>query len=390
MGLTSQEGNRLRTLRFAVRCGVLAALVVFSIPLLPWTWTPLVAPAISPFVTICSAIAARTLTVASWIGVPFVAVALLKRRWLCRNICPVGLLIEVVGKFGSSKAASLPPIGQWIALVTFAGACLGYPLLLWMDPMAMFSGFFGVFHAATVLSAIGLPVVLIVSLIWPNLWCAKLCPLGATQDLLALPRRFLRRTRPEPASGDDQPLARRSVLAMGLGAAWAAATLKFARSEAASPLRPPGAIAERRFTGVCVRCGNCVRACPSKIIQPDIGQHGVAGFLAPVVGFEKGYCLETCRRCTEVCPSGAILRLSLEQKRKTRIGLAQANMEHCLLGEEKECSICLNRCPYQAITIAFDRESYTNIPRIARDKCPGCGACELACPTSPKAITVCP
>ena len=380
--------------RFLVRCGVLAALVTLALPLLPWSWAPQVPPAISPFLTICSAIAARALTTAFLIGIPFVIIALISRRWLCRNMCPVGLIVDLIGRFGPSNAANLPPLGQWLALLTFAGACLGYPLLLWMDPMALFSGFLGAFTKSftvtALLSAIGLPLVLLISLVRPNLWCAKLCPLGATQDFLALPRKWLRRAKPESPAGDDLPLARRSVLAMGLGAAWAAVTMKFGRGEGREVLRPPGAIAEDRFPGVCVRCGNCVRACPTKIIQPDLGQGGVAGFLAPALSFEKGYCLETCRRCTEVCPSGAISRLSLEQKRKTSIGLAQVDMEHCLLGEDKECSICVNRCPYQAVTIAFDRESYTSIPRIARDKCPGCGACELACPTTPKAITIQP
>ena len=393
----------MRTIRFVVRCGVLAMLVVCSLPLLPWSWAPQVPPAVSPFLTIGSAIAGRVLTTAFLIGIPFGLMAMVSRRWLCRNICPIGLLLEPLARLGPSKTAGFPPLGQWIALLTFGGACLGYPLLLWSDPMALFSGFFGAFTKSltvtALLSAIGLPLVLLISLVRPNLWCAKLCPLGATQDFLALPRRLLRRSQSETPDAGDVPLApyrfgtglaRRSVLAMGLGAAWAAVTLRFPRAEAARPLRPPGAIAERRFTGVCVRCGSCVRACPTKIIQPDLGQGGVAGFLAPALDFDKGYCLETCSRCTEVCPSGAISRLSLEQKRRTPIGLAQVDMEHCLLGEDKECSICVARCPYQAITIAFDRESYTSIPRIARDKCPGCGACELACPTTPKAITVRP
>jgi ferredoxin-type protein NapF len=178
------------------------------------------------------------------------------------------------------------------------------------------------------------------------------------------------------------------VLGSIAGIAWAMATRR-ARADAAGPLRPPGARAEADFTGLCVRCGNCVRACPAAILSPDPGRHGVAGFLAPLLRFESEYCLETCVRCTAVCPSGALERLTQETKIRGRIGLPQVDMNVCLLGDDRECSACRSRCPYEAITYVFSEVEYTLTPRIDPEKCPGCGACEVACPTRPvKAIVV--
>ena len=64
--------------------------------------------------------------------------------------------------------------------------------------------------------------------------------------------------------------------------------------------------------------------------------------------------------------------------------------ELCLLAlGKKDCDACALSCPFNAIRIYWDEERYIAYPVIDADKCNGCGACEVACPTSnTKAIRV--
>jgi MauM/NapG family ferredoxin protein len=161
------------------------------------------------------------------------------------------------------------------------------------------------------------------------------------------------------------------------------------RAAGTPALRPPGALREPLFVGLCVRCGNCVRACPTAIIQVDKGENGLAALMTPRLDFRRDYCLEDCVQCTAVCPSGALEPLVLRDKPKHRIGDVQVDMELCLLGDDRDCAMCRNWCPYEAIRLEFDEVEYTLTPRIDSSRCPGCGACEVACPTTPdKAIVV--
>ena len=114
----------------------------------------------------------------------------------------------------------------------------------------------------------------------------------------------------------------------------------------------------------CLRCGNCIRSCPHGIIQRDTGGNGWTSILSPVLHFENNYCREDCVRCTEVCPSGALARLSLAKKEKIKIGLPRVNMDVCLLGRDRECSACRRWCPYDAIRYVFSEAEYTLVPVI--------------------------
>ena len=83
--------------------------------------------------------------------------------------------------------------------------------------------------------------------------------------------------------------------------------------------------------------------------------------------------------------------MSRRQKGRASIGLPQVNMDLCLLGDNRECFICRNWCPYEAIKLVFSEVEYTLTPQIDEKKCPGCGACEVACPAAPtKAIRIYP
>jgi ferredoxin-type protein NapF len=280
------------------------------------------------------------------------------------------------------------------------GAVAGYPVLLWMDPLCIFSSPFALNRATNLISVIliclGLGVLLAGTFVVGMLWCVRICPLSGMQDLLFSFRKALWTRMTAMASPQQFRAARRAFFA---GAAGAVLGLLARRTGAAryrasdTLLRPPGAVPEDRFAGLCIRCNNCVHACPSKIIQPDTGREaGLAGFGAPVIRYDRDYkyCLETCNACTQVCPTGALTPLDLQPKNKYIIGEALVDNNVCLvpLGK-KECDACERSCPYQAIKITWDEEQYIAYPVIDPKKCNGCGACEVVCPTTPvRAIRV--
>jgi len=397
-GRTTPSKDRSR-IRWCVRAAALAIAIA-----LLWrgqgTWWQAVVPALSPFVAISSMLATHTLSMLACLGLGVGVIALLRRRWFCRWICLMGTCAD--GAAGLGRRLGRRPLktislGSWILWLTVGGAVLGCPVLLWLDPLALFTGLFRFARTPTASGAWSNAVlalaVLALSFVWPGTWCARFCPLGALQDALAHLSDLVRRKSPGDTSAAGTwrvTLSRRSVLQAWIGAA-SAWTLRLARSARPRPLRPPGAVDEAKLLGVCIRCGNCIRACPPQIIGPDLGTNGVASLLTPVLDFTDGYCREDCTACTDVCPSGALTRLSIQGKPNIQMGVPQVDMELCLLREDRECAECRRWCPYGAVRYMFSETEYCLVPQIDLEKCNGCGACEMACPVKPKkAIVVVP
>lgn len=355
-------------------------------------------PALSPFTGISSAVVRQSLGWVFLLGMPVLLMGILKGRWFCFHLCPTGFLAELAGKLRpgcKSKFITIPRLGGLLILFALGGAVLGYPLFLWFDPLCIFNGFFSVWHTpitfVTMFPATGLILVLTLSILRPNAWCYRLCPLGFSQELLGKAWRHVHSHKEntvitsEVGRNPETGLGRRmfmAVLAGGIGG-FTARTI-FNKHH---PIRPPGAISENKFTAVCIRCGNCVRACPKKIILPDVGQSGVAGLLTPVLRMDPDYCAEWCNECTKVCPTGAITRLSIADKNNISLGTAAVTRQNCLAWEHGQaCMVCDEYCPYHAIKML--KKGEVLCPEVDPEICRGCGFCQAGCPAETKAIVV--
>ncbi len=385
----TQAAHKTKTssrLRAPGRWVALIAAALLSLPLWPAGWPSIPLASFSPFVALSSLLATRTLAMVTLLGLPALVLALIWRRWFCRQVCPLGLLLELVARLrraGPRRWRNWPPVGRWLAILTLVGAAVGYPLTLWLDPLAIFNGAFSAWRApltlVSVCAGLLLPLVLLLEVWQPQFWCARLCPLGGVQETL---HRRLRGAFPR-----DRIAGRRGFLAAGVGLLGGL----FARAASAEypPLRPPGSLDEESFAGVCLRCGNCTRVCPTRVLRPDVSAERLTGLLAPVMEFDRGYCRENCNECGQVCPSGAIRRLPLEEKRRQVVGLPALTLDACQLVDGGECTLCIRSCPYEALSVYSD--GFDSRPNLDPDKCIGCGACESVCPVRPqRAIRVFP
>lgn len=98
------------------------------------------------------------------------------------------------------------------------------------------------------------------------------------------------------------------------------------------------------------------------------------------VSFKSGYCLETCNLCSRVCSTGAIALFSVSAKSQLFIGTAEVLLGNCLLFNNIECVKCKESCKYGAIEFIAEENILNMIPIVHKNKCVGCGACEVICP----------
>ncbi|MFH0888543.1 MAG: 4Fe-4S dicluster domain-containing protein [Planctomycetota bacterium] len=149
-------------------------------------------------------------------------------------------------------------------------------------------------------------------------------------------------------------------------------------------LRPPGAArSEEEFLAKCIRCGQCMKACPTNGLQPLLAENGLYAMFSPVLVPRIGNCRYNCNICGQVCPSGAIPSMTLDDKQEWKIGTAFIDTTRCIpYADKKECITCEEFCPVPEKAIQHSEKDGIKYPYIIKEQCIGCGLCEKVCPVS--------
>jgi MauM/NapG family ferredoxin protein len=296
---------------------------------------------------------------AFWIGTAFLAVLLLgliRRRFWCRYLCPLGALLGVLSNF------------RWFRRTVSAncrkcGLCTARCRMDAIPP-----DFVSTRHVECI----------------NCMDCRDVCPDGAVRF------RFVR--KPAPSTVD---FSRRRILGAGVTGFLFAG---LARTRPKDPvrsgfvIRPPAALREDEFLDRCIRCGECVRVCSTsgQGLQLAGLETGWDGLATPVLAPPKGYCEHLCNLCGKACPTGAIPRLTVEEKQTVKMGTAHFDKTRCIpwyYGEN--CMVCEEHCPIPEKAIRFresrvttidGRENTVMLPYVVEDSCVGCGICAVRCP----------
>jgi len=146
-------------------------------------------------------------------------------------------------------------------------------------------------------------------------------------------------------------------------------------------IRPPGAVPEPDFLARCVRCGECMKACPTNTLQPIGLVSGFTAFASPVITPQRGPCEPLCTVCGQVCPTGAVRPLSEAEKIWAKVGTAYVIRHKCLAWEfDQECLVCDEVCPFDAVKLQRVAGIEVAVPFVDESRCNGCGFCEYYCP----------
>lgn len=222
--------------------------------------------------------------------------------------------------------------------------------------------------------------------------CSQECPVDAN---------FFTLKSPVPAFSPSQfpvSLNRRSLVGTTVFATLAAPILRLSAGlpgKSKTLLRPPMSREEHEFLASCIRCTECVKACPTGILKTAGLEHGLRSLWSPIMVPTEGYCKEGCNACSEACPTDAIMKYKIEDKYLYKAGTAVFESDRCIsFTENKFCSECVRACPTNAIEISKGWKTPNGlgadfpapdglIPerpvRVNFEKCIGCGACEYEC-----------
>jgi ferredoxin-type protein NapG len=187
---------------------------------------------------------------------------------------------------------------------------------------------------------------------------------------------------------------RNLTLAAAGGMVWSHVLTKSRGAEA--QLRPPGAREEADLLGTCIKCGQCVEACPFDTLSlATVEQEQATG--VPYFEPRRTPCY-MCEAppCIDACPTDALIEGTPIEE--ARMGLAVLiDHESCLALQGLRCEVCYRACPLmgRAIELDFRPQERTGkhaffLPVVNSENCTGCGKCEHACILEEAAIKVLP
>ncbi|HYF49916.1 MAG TPA: 4Fe-4S dicluster domain-containing protein [Planctomycetota bacterium] len=228
--------------------------------------------------------------------------------------------------------------------------------------------------------------------------CGGVCPTHSIKFVERWNLTDLKKVEEEPKT--EQHLARRGFLIGGAASLLTVLGMRKAFGAGLGdagtkvPLRPPGSVPEEQFLQMCIRCGECFKACPNHVLQPVGFGQGLEGLWTPEVVANWAGCESSCNNCGQVCPTAAIRALPLEEKRVARMGLAELNLNTCLPYAGKEaCQLCVDECTaagynaleFQRVHVETDEQGMPIegtgylAPVLVPANCVGCGLCQARC-----------
>ncbi len=304
-----------------------------------------------------------------WIFISFTGVLALSsfaRRFWCQALCPLGAVLSLTGRFGALKRAV--NTDKCVHCMKCVRDC---------RMSAIFNRGEDTLHGECI----------------QCFECLHSCRYDAIEFKLTVP--FIKSIRPNPTENNPAGggLTRRHMVTGVVASLAAIPVLRLNpvyKSDHAGILRPPGALEEERFLDLCIRCGACMKVCPTNALHPSMSEAGIEALFTPRLIPRLGWCEKDCVLCTRVCPTGAIKKLEIPQKETTAIGTAYIIRDLCIpWAEGRNCIVCEEVCPTVTKSIKF-REEYTidkegkkvlvKFPLVLENVCIGCGICENKCP----------